>query len=88
MGNYNWNSYDEVIDNLSFNWYLNDYWTVKGQFSVTKKYSKSEKFIDPLSSKTSVTGSKDNNLAGDLYTTNGESLDWNSNDFFILYTVL
>lgn len=85
LGNYNWNSYDEVIDNLSFNWYLNDYWTVKGQFSVTKKYSKSEKFIDPLSSKTSVTGSKDNNLAGDLYTTNGESLDWNSNAF-LYYT--
>ena len=85
LGNYNWNSYDEVIDNLSFNWYLNDYWTVKGQFSVTKKYSKSEKFIDPLSSKTSVTGSQDNNLAGDLYTTNGESLDWNSNAF-LYYT--
>lgn len=36
LSNYNWNSYDEFINNLSFNWYINDYWMAKGQFSITK----------------------------------------------------
>ena len=48
LGNYNWSSYDEFVNNLSFNWYINDYWMAKGQFSVTKKYSRSERFVDPL----------------------------------------
>ena len=29
--NYNWNSYDEFVNNLSCNWYINDYWMAKGQ---------------------------------------------------------
>lgn len=85
LGNYDWNAYDELIDNLSFNWYIDNYWTVKGQFSVTKQYSKAEKFIDPLSSKTSVYGTDDKNLSGDLYTTKGESINWNANAF-LYYT--
>lgn len=85
LSNYNWNSYDEIIDNLSFNWYLDDYWTAKGQLSLTKKYSKSERFIDPLSIKSSVYGTNDTNLSGDLYTTQGESLNWNANAF-LYYT--
>ena len=56
LGNYEWSAYDELVNNLSLNWYLNDYLTVKGQFSVTKKYASSEKFYDPLSSKVSVYG--------------------------------
>lgn len=36
LGNYEWNAYDELVNNLSLNWYLNDYLTVKGQFSITK----------------------------------------------------
>ena len=56
LANYDWNAYDEITNNLSLNWYLTDHWTVRGQFSVTRKYANSEKFIDPLSSKTSVLG--------------------------------
>ena len=59
LGNYEWNAYDELVNNLSLNWYLNDYLTVKGQFSITKKYASSEKFYDPLSSKVSVYGESD-----------------------------
>lgn len=56
LANYDWNAYDEITNNLSLNWYLTDHWTVRYQFSVTRKYANSEKFIDPLSSKTSVLG--------------------------------
>lgn len=88
LANYYWNAYDEITNNLSLNWYLTDYWTVRGQFSVTRKYANSEKFIDPLSSKTSVLGessSGNEDKVGDLYTTNGNNLDWNANAF-LYYT--
>lgn len=68
LNNYEWSAYDEVVDNLSANWYLNDYLTLKGQFSITRQYTSSERFYDPLSSKVSVLGTKDSNLQGDLYT--------------------
>ena len=84
LSNYNWNSYDEFVDNLSFNWYINDYWMAKGQFSVTKKYSRNEQFIDPLSSNTSAisesTSSQKDKL-GDLYTGSGNNLDLTANAF-------
>jgi len=88
LANYDWNAYDEITNNLSLNWYLTDYWTVRGQFSVTRKYANSEQFIDPLSSKTSVLGESDDenkDKLGDLYTTNGNNLDWNANAF-LYYT--
>ena len=85
LNNYEWSAYDEVVDNLSANWYLNDYLTLKGQFSITRQYTSSERFYDPLSSKVSVLGTKDSNLQGDLYTGNGGSLSWNANAF-LYYT--
>ena len=85
LSTYEWSAYDEIIDNLSVNWYLNDYLTVKGQFSVTKQYTSSERFYDPLSSKVSVYGTTDTKLQGDLFTGEGSSLSWNSNAF-LYYT--
>lgn len=38
-----------------------------------------------MSSKTSVYGTDDKNLSGDLYTTKGESINWNANAF-LYYT--
>ena len=81
LKNYEWSAYDEIIDNLSVNWYLTDYLTLKGQFSVTKQYTDTERFYDPLSSKVSVYGTDETNLQGDLYTTDGGSLSWNANAF-------
>lgn len=83
LGNYNWNSYDEFINNLSFNWYINDYLMAKGQFSVNRQYSRSERFIDPLSSKTSVTAdsSSQKDKMGDLYTTSSNNLTLSGNAF-------
>lgn len=85
LNSYDWESYDELINNLSMNWYLTDYVTLKGQFSVTKKYSDSERFYDPLSSKSTVKVDSDDKLQGDLYTTKGGSLNWNANAF-LYYT--
>ena len=87
LANYDWQQYDEIVDNLSLNWYLTDYLTLKGQFSVTKRYDSSEKFYDPLSSKASMAGQKDEqkSLLGDLYVTKGGSLSWNTNAF-LFYT--
>lgn len=86
LGSYDWDSYDEITDNLSANWYFTDYWTLKGQFSVTRKYSSAEQFIDPLSSKVTVSSnSEDQRKAGDLYVTDGNDLSWNANAF-LYYT--
>lgn len=84
LANYDWDSYEEFMDNLSFNWYITDAWMAKGQLSLTKKYSKGEQFIDPLSSNTSVnsegsTSQKDK--MGDLYTTQGNNFDLTANAF-------
>lgn len=79
LGNYNWSAYDEVSNNLSLNWYITDYWTVKGQFSVNRKYSSAERFIDPLSTKVTAASDKSGNLLGDLYIDGGNTLDWNAN---------
>lgn len=79
LGNYSWSAYDEVSNNLSLNWYITDYWTVKGQFSVNRKYSSAERFIDPMSSKVTAASDKDGNFLGDLYIDGGNTLDWNAN---------
>ena len=79
LGNYTWSAYDEVSNNLSLNWYLTDYWTVRGQFSVNRKYSSGERFVDPLSSKTTASPNDGGHNLGDLYVDNGNNLDWNAN---------
>lgn len=89
LGNYEWSAYDELVNNLSLNWYLNDYLTVKGQFSITKKYASSEKFYDPLSSKVSVAGDSDDAyLAGDLYTEKGGKLRLEYKCLFVLHSLV
>lgn len=84
LGNYNTTSYDEYVNNLSFNWYINDYWMAKGQFSVSKRYNRSEKFVDPLSSSTSAiseSASSQKDKLDDLYTTSGNNLNLTGNAF-------
>lgn len=85
LANYDWDSYDEVTNNLQLNWYLTDSWTLKGQFSVSRKYSNGEKFVDPLSSKTTVFSLRpsetDSRKRGDLYVDNGNDLNWNAKAF-------
>lgn len=83
LSNYQFNKYDEFIDNLSVNWYVNDYWQIKGQFSITKQYTHAERFIDPLSSNVSVKGgsAEVKHLVGDLYWDEGQSTRWDAQAF-------
>lgn len=79
LANYDWDSYDEITNNLSANWYITNEWTLKGRFSLTRKYSTGEKFIDPLSAYTSVSSSsntEDAHKLGDLYTDTGNAFNW------------
>lgn len=82
LNNFEYSKYDEFIDNLSMNWYVNDFLSVKGQFSITKQYTKGERFYDPLSNKVSAKDSDDSDgLLGDLYWNKGENTNWNANVF-------
>lgn len=89
LGNYEWKAYDDITNKTSLNWYLTDDWTIKGQFSVTRQYSSREKFIDPLSFRTTVSGdsSNDNDAhkTGDLYVDSGNDLSWDA-QAFLYYT--
>lgn len=82
LASYEWDDYDELIDNLNLNWFIDDYWTLRGQFSVERKYNGGERFIDPLSGKTTALGAGDSNEShklGDLYIDEGNEFRWNAN---------
>lgn len=85
LASYNWSSYDEIMNNLNLNWYVTDSWTLRGQFGIRRTYSDSEKFIDPLSYNTTVSGSRtdeeDSRKKGDLYIKDGNSMNWNAKAF-------
>ncbi|WP_099290709.1 SusC/RagA family TonB-linked outer membrane protein [Butyricimonas sp. Marseille-P3923] len=75
LANFDIEKGDVFIERLMAQWYLTDYFYLKGQFAITKELNKRERFIDPLSSNVSATG-EDSALAGDLYLTKGESTNW------------
>jgi len=79
LNNFDRNNYEELINNLSLNWSVNSYLRLKGQFSVTKKYSESERFLDPLSAQNSDVISTGNMSSGELFTTDGKGVRWNAN---------
>lgn len=89
LASYEWKAYDDITNKTSLNWYLTDDWTIKGQFSVTRQYSSREKFIDPLSFRTTVTGNSSNDndahKTGDLYVDSGNDLSWDA-QAFLYYT--
>ena len=82
LQSFNKTQVDELINNLSANWYVNNYLQIKGQFSLTKKNTKTEDFIDPKSMRnTKVLGST-NSSSGELRTSTGDGFDWDLNAFF------
>lgn len=76
--------YDEFIDNISMNWYVNDYLSVKGQFSITKRFTDGNRFVDPKSSEVSTKSSTNDITTGDLYTNKAESTSWDA-QLFVYY---
>lgn len=88
LNNYNFEKQDEFIDQFMFQWFLTDYFTIKGQLAVTKQITKSERFIDPLSSNATARSvgpgeSVNTTLLGDLYITNSDMTKWDTQ--FSLY---
>ncbi|WP_286334669.1 SusC/RagA family TonB-linked outer membrane protein [Bacteroides caecimuris] len=85
LASYDWDAYDEITNNLNLNWYLTPSWTVRGQFSISRKYSSGEKFVDPLSHNTTVSGDSSNEedarKTGDLYIDGGNNMNWNAKAF-------
>ena len=81
LKSYDRSNADEFIDNLSANWYINDHWQIKGQFALTKSYSESRRFLDPLSAKNTDALSSTNKISGELTTSSGNSLSWDMNAF-------
>lgn len=79
LNNYKWDKSDVFTDRIMLNWFFTDALHLKGQFAVTKEITKSERFIDPLSSKATALNDSDNSdLLGDLYTTDGNSTKWDA----------
>ena len=80
LNNYNWNKQDEIIEQFMFQWFINDYMTLKGQLALTKTLENTERFVDPKSSNaTARNGSSTNSsLLGDLYTTNSDATVWDT----------
>lgn len=85
LASYDWDAYDEITNNLNLNWFFSPSWALRGQFSISRKYSNGEKFVDPLSHNTTVSGSsssdKDARKTGDLYTDKGNNMNWNAKAF-------
>lgn len=75
------NSYTELIDQLSLNWYMENGILIKGDFSITKKDTKYDKFTDPESATYDNTGNFHNDLnkKGDRWQTRGQDVNWNLN---------
>ena len=88
LNNYNWNKQDEIIEQFMFQWFINDYLTLKGQLALTKTMGRTERFIDPKSSNATArtansSTSANSSLLGDLYRTDSDATKWDTQ--FSLY---
>lgn len=79
LNSFNRTESHELINNLSANWYINDYLQLKGQFTVTKSTSKGRNFIDPNSKRNADELDLDNSVSGQLTVSTSESLGWDMN---------
>lgn len=70
---------EELINNLGLNWYINDNWMIKGQFSVNKGVGFDETFIDPRSRHNTNQQTNINVLSGELSTSDMNTLSWDTN---------
>ena len=79
LKSFNRTEYNELINNLSANWYINDYLQLKGQFTVTKTSNKTRNYLDPLSKKNEDELDETNTVSGKLTVATAESLGWDMN---------
>ena len=67
----------ELINNTELLWNIDNYWLLKGQFSVTKSNSDSRQFLDPRSKKNSEPLNANNVISGQLDVA-ANSLSWDA----------
>ena len=75
-GNFSKNGYNEWINNLSLNWYLNSSFLIKGQLAISLKEENSSKFTDPASGSY---GRVDLFQKGDLMLSETNTVRWDFN---------
>lgn len=68
----------ELINNTELLWNIDNYWLLKGQFSVTKSNSDSRQFLDPRSKKNSEPLNANNVISGQLDVATANSLSWDA----------
>ena len=68
----------ELINNTEVLWNINNYWLLKGQFSVTKSNSDSRQFLDPRSKKNTELLNANNVVSGQLDVATANSLSWDA----------
>ena len=76
LNNFDKSQTEEFINNLSINWNINPYLLLKGQFSLTRQFSNSRRFLDPLSKQNTNPISDYNTTSGELHTTDGNNFNW------------
>ncbi|MDD6151030.1 MAG: SusC/RagA family TonB-linked outer membrane protein [Bacteroidales bacterium] len=77
MNSFNKNSYNEISNKLSLNYFATSGLTAKVQLSLIKKFSEGRTFIDPASSNFAST--TDPRLLGSLTTTSGDYFSYDLN---------
>lgn len=79
LNNYQFEKQDEFIEQISAQWFLTDYLTLKGQLALTKQIGKTERFIDPYSTNATARIAKEaSTLYGDLYLDRSDMIKWDA----------
>ncbi len=76
LANYDKAKYEEFINNLGINWNIVTELLWKTQFSLTRKVSENERFLDPLSAKNAEPQSAGHPSSGELHTNKGSEFYW------------
>ncbi len=76
LANYDKAKYEEFINNLGINWNIVTGLLWKTQFSLTRKVSENERFLDPLSAKNAEPQSAGHPSSGELHTNKGSEFYW------------
>lgn len=78
LKSYDRNKSWELINNTEVLWNINNYWLLKGQFSVTKSDSDARCFLDPRSKKNDDRLGLTNVVSGQLDLSTSKSLTWDA----------
>lgn len=67
LNNFSGSKYEELIDNFGVNWMFAEHFQLKGDFSVTRRFSTTERFVDPKSLQNKNESLSVNNMSSGSY---------------------